>query len=151
VAGALKRSGLASSLLEVELTETAIVEDGAATARQLEALQDLGVTVALDDFGTGYSSLNHLRTLPISRVKIDRSFVSQVSDERRSAAIVGAMIDLIHSLGLEAIAEGIETQEDLNFLRGYACDLGQGYLFSRPIPAGECAKLLGCDLIAASV
>jgi diguanylate cyclase (GGDEF)-like protein/PAS domain S-box-containing protein len=151
VAGALERSGLAPSLLEVELTETAIVEDGAATARQLEALQDLGVTVALDDFGTGYSSLSHLRTLPISRVKIDRSFVSQVSDERRSAAIVGAMVDLIHSLGLEAIAEGIETQEDLNFLRGYACDLGQGYLFSRPIPAGECAKLLGCDLIVASV
>lgn len=151
VAGALKRSGLASSSLEVELTETAIVEDATATARQLEAIQDLGVTVALDDFGTGYSSLSHLRQLPISRVKIDRSFVSQVTGDPRAASIVGAMIELIHSLGLEAIAEGVETEEDLAFLRDNACDLGQGYLFSRPVPAAEFAKLLGCRLVAAPV
>lgn len=143
VDAALGVSGLAPQWLEVELTETAIVEDTEATARQLEALRARGITVALDDFGTGYSSLSHLRTLPISRVKIDRSFVSRVAVDGRDAAIVCAMIDLIHSLGLEATAEGIESEEDLAFLRGCSCDLGQGYLFSRPLPAEACAELLG--------
>ena len=142
VDAALSESGLAPKWLEVELTETAIVDDTEATARQLEELRARGITVALDDFGTGYSSLSHLRTLPISRVKIDRSFVSRAAVDARDAAIVGAMIDLIHSLGLEATAEGIESKEDLAFLRGHACDLGQGYLFSRPLPAEECAQIL---------
>jgi diguanylate cyclase (GGDEF)-like protein len=146
VDAALSASGLEPQWLEVELTETAIVEDIEATARQLEALRARGITVALDDFGTGYSSLTHLRTLPIRRVKIDRSFVSRAAGDGRDAAIVGAMIDLIHSLGFEAIAEGIETEQDLAFLRGHACDLGQGYLFSRPVPAEACAELLRDDL-----
>jgi diguanylate cyclase (GGDEF)-like protein/PAS domain S-box-containing protein len=146
VEAALSASGLEPRSLEVELTETAIVEDAEATVRQLEALRARGITVALDDFGTGYSSLTHLRTLPISRVKIDRSFVSRAAADSRDAAIVGAMIDLIHSLGFEAIAEGIETEQDLAFLRGHARDLGQGYLFSRPVPAGACAELLAGDL-----
>ena len=142
VTGALAGSGLEPSLLEVELTETAIVEDGPSTARQLEALRELGVAIALDDFGTGYSSLSHLRQLPISRVKIDRSFVTQVADDPRSATIVRAMVGLIHGLGLEVIAEGIETADDLAFLRDHGCDLGQGYLFSRPVPAAEFARLV---------
>jgi EAL domain-containing protein (putative c-di-GMP-specific phosphodiesterase class I) len=142
VDAALADSGLAPQWLEVELTETAIVEDSEATAEQLTALRERGVTVALDDFGTGYSSLSHLRTLPISRVKIDRAFVSRAAVEEREATIVGAMIGLIHSLGLEAIAEGIETEADLAFLRDQACDLGQGYLFARPLPADECSELL---------
>jgi diguanylate cyclase (GGDEF)-like protein/PAS domain S-box-containing protein len=150
VAGALERSGLAPSLLEVELTEAAIVEDGPSTARQLEALRELGVAIALDDFGTGYSSLSHLRQLPIARVKIDRSFVTQVADDPRSATIVRAMVGLIHGLGLEAIAEGIETEGDLAFLRDHGCDLGQGYLFSRPVPAEEFAKLVDRGLTDAS-
>jgi diguanylate cyclase (GGDEF)-like protein/PAS domain S-box-containing protein len=143
VDAALSQSGLAPQWLEVELTETAIVDDTKATARQLEELRAHGVSVALDDFGTGYSSLSHLRTLPISRVKIDRSFVSHAAGNDSDAAIVGAMIALIHSLGLEAIAEGIETEEDLAFLRRHDCDLGQGYFFSRPLPAEECSLILG--------
>jgi diguanylate cyclase (GGDEF)-like protein/PAS domain S-box-containing protein len=141
IVAALDESGLPAEWLEVELTETAVVADAQSTARQLEALRARGVSVALDDFGTGYSSLTHLQTLPISRVKIDRSFVSRVDDDARAAAIVGSMIALIHSLGLEAIAEGVETASDVAFLRDRGCDIGQGYLFSRPVPAEECADL----------
>lgn len=138
---ALNDSGLAAEWLEVELTETAIIADTEATARQIEALRARGVSVALDDFGTGHSSLTHLQALPISRVKIDRSFVSRVDDDPRTAAIVGSMIALIHSLGLEVVAEGVETRRSVAFLRDHGCDIGQGYLFSRPVPAEDCADL----------
>ena len=113
VDAALRESGLSAEWLEVGLTETAVLADTDSTASQLEALRARGVTIALDDFGTGYSSLTHLQTLPISRVKIDRSFVSGVCEDKRAASIVGSMITLINSLGLEAVAEGVESAEDL--------------------------------------
>lgn len=138
---ALRESGLSAEWLEVELTETAVVADTVSTASQLEALRARGVTVALDDFGTGYSSLTHLHMLPISRVKIDRSFVSRVCEDERAAVIVGSMITLISSLGLEVIAEGVESAADLAFLRASGCSIGQGYFFSRPLPAEELAAL----------
>ena len=141
VDAALRESGLSAEWLEVELTETAVVADMEATASQLEALRARGVAVALDDFGTGYSSLTHLQTLPISRVKIDRSFVSQMCEDERAAAIVGSMITLINSLGLEPIAEGVESATELAFLQANGCAIGQGYFFSRPLPAQDMAAL----------
>jgi EAL domain-containing protein (putative c-di-GMP-specific phosphodiesterase class I) len=139
VDAALRESGLSAEWLEVELTETAVVADTDSTASQLEALRARGVAIALDDFGTGYSSLTHLQTLPISRVKIDRSFVSGVCEDKRAASIVGSMITLINSLGLEAIAEGVESADELTFLRANGCAIGQGYFFSRPLPAEDLA------------
>ena len=141
VDAALRESGLSSEWLEVELTETAVVADTDSTASQLEALRARGVAIALDDFGTGYSSLTHLQTLPISRVKIDRSFVSEVCEDERAAAIVGALITLINSLGLEAVAEGVESADELAFLRANGCAIGQGYFFSRPLPAADLVAL----------
>jgi len=141
VDAALRESGLSAEWLEVELTETAVVADTDSTASQLEALRARGVAIALDDFGTGYSSLTHLQTLPISRVKIDRSFVSKVCEDERAAAIVGSMITLINSLGLEAVAEGVESADELAFLRAKGCAIGQGYFFSRPLPAEDLAAL----------
>jgi diguanylate cyclase (GGDEF)-like protein len=148
---ALAASGLAPEWLEVELTETAVVDDVESTAAQLAALRARGVSVALDDFGTGFSSLTHLRALPINRVKIDRSFVSRVGSDGREAAIVASMIQLIHSLDFEAIGEGVESTNDLDYLIDHGCDVVQGYLFSRPLPADECAALFGRDLIGAAV
>jgi diguanylate cyclase (GGDEF)-like protein/PAS domain S-box-containing protein len=141
VDAALRESGLSAEWLEVELTETAVVADTDSTASQLKALRARGVTSALDDFGTGYSSITHLQTLPISRVKIDRSFVSGVCEDERAAAIVGALITLINSLGLEAVAEGVESADELAFLQANGCAIGQGYFFSRPLPAADLAAL----------
>jgi diguanylate cyclase (GGDEF)-like protein/PAS domain S-box-containing protein len=141
VDAALRESGLSAEWLEVELTETAVVADTDSTASQLQALRARGVAIALDDFGTGYSSITHLQTLPILRVKIDRSFVSGVCEDERAAAIVGALITLINSLGLEAVAEGVESADELAFLRANGCAIGQGYFFSRPLPAADLAAL----------
>jgi diguanylate cyclase (GGDEF)-like protein/PAS domain S-box-containing protein len=141
VDAALRESGLSATWLEVELTETAVVADMESTASQLEALRARGVAIALDDFGTGYSSLTHLQSLPISRVKIDRSFVSQMCEDGRAAAIVSSMITLISSLGLEAVAEGVESAAELAFLQANGCAIGQGYFFSRPLPAEGMAAL----------
>jgi diguanylate cyclase (GGDEF)-like protein/PAS domain S-box-containing protein len=142
VEAALETTGLDPRLLEVELTETAIVEDMESTTRQLEALRARGISVALDDFGTGYSSLSHLRLLPISRVKIDRSFVSGSAHDARAATIVRTMIDLIQGLGAEVVAEGVEDKEDLDFLTSEGCDIAQGYYFSRPVSNDELVSLL---------
>lgn len=141
VDAALRESGLSAEWLEVELTETAVVVDTDSTASQLEALRTRGVAVALGDFGTGYSSLTHLQTLPISRVKIDRSFVSEECEDERAAAIVGSMITLINSLRLEAVAEGVESADELVFLRANECAIGQGHFFSRPLPFSDLAAL----------
>jgi diguanylate cyclase (GGDEF)-like protein/PAS domain S-box-containing protein len=141
VDSALASSGLAPRWLEIELTETAAIADTESTASQLQALRDRGVAIALDDFGTGYSSLTHLQALPITRVKIDRTFVSAMCKDDGAAAIVGSMIALIDSLGLEAIAEGVESADELSSLRRMGCPLGQGYLFSRPLPADEIIEL----------
>jgi len=112
------------------------------TVDTLNRLHDMGVQLSIDDFGTGYSSLSYLKRFPISCLKIDQSFVRDLSSNNDDAAIVGAIIALGHSLGMKVIAEGVETSEQLSFLREMKCDEMQGYLFSRPVPATEMTRLL---------
>jgi EAL domain-containing protein (putative c-di-GMP-specific phosphodiesterase class I) len=133
VAGALERSGLPPQLLELELTESVLlqdVENNLETVRQLKAL---GVRLSIDDFGTGYSSLSYLKRFAVNKLKIDRSFVRDINIDPDDAAIVRAVIQLARSLRLETIAEGVETQEQLAFLREEGCREVQGFLFSRPL------------------
>lgn len=146
---ALETSGFTADELEIELTETAIIDNSGLATSIVSQLRELGATVALDDFGTGYSSLSHLHRLPINRVKVDRSFVSRIEDDDDAAAIVKAVIDLGHSLGLRVVAEGVETEGQLAYLKLFGCDEAQGYLFARPLPAEEFAKLFFAPAAAA--
>jgi diguanylate cyclase (GGDEF)-like protein len=135
VRAALHESQLAGPQLELEVTETALMVDPTRAAAVLLELRELGVRIALDDFGTGYSSLSHLRELPITSLKIDRSFVGGLPDDNDGLAITKAVIELARNLGVEAIAEGVETRAQLETIRELGCREGQGYLFSRPLPA----------------
>ncbi|MEM9553801.1 MAG: EAL domain-containing protein [Acidobacteriota bacterium] len=146
VEAALEQSGLAPERLRLELTESMIVDNPAATARVLERLRDDGVRCDIDDFGTGYSSLAQLKRFPLDRLKIDRSFVRTLLEERDDAEIVRATIELAHALGLEVVAEGIETQEQLDRLCALGCDYGQGYLFARPAPARDVTIMLSTSV-----
>jgi len=137
VAEVLRDTRLPARLLELEVTETAIIADQATAARQLDELAMMGVSIALDDFGTGYSSLTFLRDLPINRLKIDRSFVAHLPSDRGAAAIANGVIDLARGLGLAVVAEGVETLEQFDFLAAHGCDELQGFLFGRPVPAEE--------------
>jgi diguanylate cyclase (GGDEF)-like protein len=141
VTQALARAGAEPGALLLEVTESVILEDADTGLAVLAQLQELGVEIAIDDFGTGYASLSYLRRFPAAAIKIDRSFVASI-DDPRTRAIVGAMIELAHGLGLTTIAEGIETAEQLAALRAMGCDLGQGFFFARPCPADELAALL---------
>ncbi|MBW2421019.1 MAG: EAL domain-containing protein [Deltaproteobacteria bacterium] len=142
VATTLREKGVSSGCLELEITETTVIQDPAKTGVALTKLSDMGVGIALDDFGTGYSSLAHLRRLPICRVKIDRSFVSEISESEEGAALTGAIVGLAHNLQLGVVAEGVETHEQVNFLRSSGCDEIQGYLISRAVPAEEFERFL---------
>lgn len=142
VSEALRSSGLPATLLELEITETVLLQETDSALRTLQALKDLGVRLSIDDFGTGYSSLAYLKRLPVHKLKIAHPFVKQAASSREDAAIVRAIIQLGHTLGLEVIAEGVEVQAQLEFLRGNGCDLVQGYLISRPLPAEELPRLL---------
>ncbi len=103
----------------------------------LNALKDLGISLSIDDFGTGYSSLGYLKTLPVHIVKVDRSFVKDIPDDKDDMAITAAVVAMAHKLNYKVVAEGIEIEEQLQFLRDCNCDYGQGYMFSRPLPANE--------------
>lgn len=127
--------------LEVEVTERALIEDDAVVARSLRALAALGVSVALDDFGTGFSSLNHLRSFPIDRVKIDRSFVADLETDPDAAALTRAVVALARQLEIAVVAEGVETEEQRRFLVDLGCEELQGYLLGRPVPRGEALRL----------
>ncbi len=142
VGRALRASELEPALLELELTESVLVENREEAADILKRLKALGVQIAVDDFGTGYSSLSYLSRLPIDCLKIDRSFVSRVNERGHDAAITQAVISLAHSLAVRVIAEGVETVEQLEFLRMHRCDQGQGYLFSPAVDPEAMAKLL---------
>ncbi len=137
VARILSDTGLQPDCLELEITESLLMKDVNTAVGVLRALKDMGIKLAIDDFGTGYSSLNSLKRLPIDRLKIDRSFVQDISIDPDDAAIALAVIAMAHSMNLRVVAEGVETDAQLTFLRSRDCDEMQGYYFSRPLPAGE--------------
>ena len=134
VAEMLAARDLESGLLELELTESAMLANPKRTTAVLDALSALGVRLSIDDFGTGYSSLAYLRHLPIDEIKIDRSFVTEMGEEDADLAIVQCTIDLGRNLGLDVVAEGVETREVLERLRALGCTSAQGYFFSPPVP-----------------
>lgn len=138
----LEEAGLEPALLELELTESVLMSDAEDAVRTLHALKDLGVHLTLDDFGTGYSSLAYLKRLPLDKLKIDRTFIQDTSTGRDGDAITVAIINLAHSLKLRVIAEGVETDAQLNFLREHGCDEIQGYYYSAAMPAEECEQVL---------
>ena len=142
VAAALARHGVRSQQLEIELTENAIMQDPRETAKTLDQLHEMGVSLSIDDFGTGYSSLNYLKRFPIDKLKIDRSFVEDLPHDLNDAAIVQAIINLAKSLRMIVVAEGVETKAQLDFLRSLSCEVYQGYLGGRPISAERFALLL---------
>jgi diguanylate cyclase (GGDEF)-like protein len=148
VARALRLHGIEPAFLELELTESALIDDRDRALGTLAALKRLGVQIAVDDFGTGYSSLSHLSTLPVDCLKIDRAFVMKVAAGGRDAAVAQAIVSLGHALGMRVLAEGIETAEQLAFLRAHHCDEGQGYLFARPRGANTVLPLLAAGALA---
>jgi diguanylate cyclase (GGDEF)-like protein/PAS domain S-box-containing protein len=139
----LRESGIAPAQLELEITEGVLIENVERATAMLNALKKLGVRIALDDFGTGYSSLSYLQSFPLDRIKIDRSFVASLCRADRSLAIVRAVIGLAHGLGLPALAEGVETNEQLQTLLREGCDEMQGYLIGRPGPIAQYAEMTG--------
>ncbi|OGI46595.1 MAG: hypothetical protein A2151_07005 [Candidatus Muproteobacteria bacterium RBG_16_65_34] len=143
---ALRESGLPAACLELELTETVLAEDVDQAIEQLRALKQIGVQVSIDDFGMGYSSLSYLRQFPIDRLKIDRTFVTNVTTNKDDAAIATAIAALARSLGLGVVAEGVETPEQARFLQAIGCDVMQGLLFGRPAPVEHCEALLTMDV-----
>ena len=136
VAGALEKHGLKGADLELEITESVAMHDPDSSISQLKALRNLGVRLSIDDFGTGYSSLSYLKLLPIHTLKLDQSFVRDIETDSNDVAICTATIALAHSLGLAVIAEGVETEAQRHLLASHHCDFMQGYLFSKPLPAG---------------
>jgi diguanylate cyclase (GGDEF)-like protein/PAS domain S-box-containing protein len=131
----LAETGLDAGALELEITETAAMQNAETTVEVLQALRELGVSIAIDDFGTGYSSLNYLKRFPITAVKIDSAFIRDLATSEGDAAIVSAVVGIARALKLRVVAEGVETEEQLSFLRRRSCDAAQGYLFSRPVSA----------------
>ena len=142
VTAALHDTGLAAQYLELEITESMLMRDPEETIMILQAFENKGIRISIDDFGTGYSSLSYLNRFPLDYLKIDRAFVMNITTNPDDAAITTAIVAMAHSLKLKVIAEGVETEEQLAFLRGLGCDEVQGYLFSRPVPAEKFAELL---------
>ncbi len=138
----LEQTGVPPESLKLEITETKVMENAESASRMLESLKGLGVKISVDDFGTGYSSLAYLQRFPLDSLKIDRSFVSRMCGGEDNAKIVGAIVNLAHNLGLEVVAEGVEQHDQLEHLQTLACRFGQGFLFSRPVPAEEAEALL---------
>ena len=142
VADVLAETGIEPASLTIEITETALMRDAERTAERLRAIKELGVRLSIDDFGTGYSSLAYLQRFPVDELKIDRSFVSQLQSTAQRDALIRTFVQLGQSLAIETIAEGIEDQEQLSRLRAEHCDIGQGFLFARPMEANQCRQFL---------
>ena len=142
IEAAVRFSGFPLSRVQLEITESAIIDDISAARATVNRLKALGMQVILDDFGTGFSSLTRLQALPFDKIKIDGSFIRSMRESRESRKIVSAIIGLGQSLGMSIVAEGIETHSQLRMLTHLGCNLGQGYLFSRPMPAGEVPALI---------
>ncbi|NQV84672.1 MAG: EAL domain-containing protein [Rhodospirillales bacterium] len=145
VENALAESGLPAGLLDLELTESILVANPEETINTLKRLKDMGAGVSIDDFGTGYSSLSYLTRFPLDNLKIDRAFVTNLPDDDNAVAIVRAIISMAKSLNLTIIAEGVETENQVSFLHALGCQVGQGYLFSRPVESAQFVKLLTQD------
>lgn len=150
VTAILRETGLAPAMLKLELTESAILSDAAAATRTMQRLAAGGIRFALDDFGMEHSSLSYLSRLPIDTLKVDYAFVSKMTEDRAHAALVQAIIAMTHSLGMVAIAEGVERPDQLFYLQAYGCDALQGFLFSRPLPIEELLQVVAAGTIAPS-
>ena len=138
----LKESRLDPRYLELEITESTLMQNTEATLSTIKLLNDAGLNFAIDDFGTGYSSLSYLKRFPISTLKIDQSFVRDVNTDPSDAALTGAIIAMAHSLNINIIAEGVETIEQIDFLTRHHCQTMQGFYFSKPLPAEQFSRLL---------
>lgn len=142
----LLQTGLSPQHLELEITESVLMEDMDSAVRLLEQLHDLGIRISIDDFGTGYSSLYYLKKLPIDCLKIDRCFIRDIPDNSDDVALAKAIVAMSHNMGLSVIAEGVETEDQLTFLRTIGCDATQGYLISKPVPHTQATRLLETGL-----
>jgi EAL domain-containing protein (putative c-di-GMP-specific phosphodiesterase class I) len=142
ILGVLEETGLPASLLELEVTEGIVMDNVEEAIHTLNLLREKGIRFAIDDFGTGYSSLQYLRQLPLDTLKIDRAFIKDLPENKEDVAITTATISMAHSLGLTVVAEGVETEAQLDFLRQYACEQIQGYLFSKPVPEKDFFRFL---------
>jgi EAL domain-containing protein (putative c-di-GMP-specific phosphodiesterase class I) len=138
----LNETGLEAKYLKLEITETVVIENPESAGEMLRQLRTLGVRVCLDDFGTGYSSLSYLLRFPIDTLKIDRSFVNGIGTGAENASIVKTIIALAHNMGMDVTAEGVETQEQLDYLHSLNCEHAQGYLFSKPVDAAKAFALV---------
>ncbi len=145
----LEETGLESTRLTFEITETVLMEQAPSILGVLDKLREIGVHLSIDDFGTGYSSLNYLKRFPVDALKVDRSFVDGLGKDPEDSAIVAAVVGLAHARGLSAVAEGVETKEQLKQLRRVACDMAQGFYFARPQPADELAETFGLRAVLA--
>jgi EAL domain-containing protein (putative c-di-GMP-specific phosphodiesterase class I) len=143
----LKLTGLPSRCLDLELTESMLVENAEETVRVLKELKALGVSLSIDDFGTGYSSLSYLTKFPLDALKVDRSFVTSLPDNPDAVTMAKAIVNMAKNLGLKVIAEGVENERQSTFLHGLGSDIGQGYLFSRPIPFEDFVRLAGGNVM----
>ena len=146
IAQALESTGLAPELLELEITESMVFHNTKQAVKRLQAIKKMGVRLAIDDFGTGFSSLAQLKNFPIDTLKVDRSFIREIPNEAEDKAITEAIIAMAKALSMTVIAEGVESQEQEEFLRRHACDQMQGFYFSKPLPADGFAELLATYL-----
>ena len=142
----LTESGLDPHWLELELTETSLIQNAGCVVDTLKQLREVGITIAIDDFGTGYSSLGYLKNLPVDVIKLDRSFVTGTTTDPDDAALVMTIMTLAHNLRLSVTAEGVETEDQLEFLKLLKCERAQGYLFGKPAPAVLMERLIEKDL-----
>ena len=151
ICSVLKAEGVDPDLIELEITESQLMQEHDQAIRVMHALREAGIRIAIDDFGTGYSSLAYLTQFPISSLKIDRSFVKDVDSDASAAAIVRAIIEMAHTLGFTVIAEGVETAPQAAFLRRHGCEQAQGYLFARPIPVAEFTALIAAGMVSSTI
>ena len=137
VSAILAETGCRTEWLELEITESLLLEDSAEVITMLDALHAMGLSISLDDFGTGYSALSYLNRFPVGQIKLDRSFVSGIPEQRSKCELVKAMLSIAAALGLESVAEGVETAAQAEYLLAHGCRLAQGYLFGKPMPLSE--------------
>lgn len=142
VVSVLEATGLQPQYLEIEITETVAIRNMKAVAKTLEALKNVGVKIAIDDFGIEYASLGYIKDLPIDIVKIDKCFIDEIGCNPKAEAILETMVSLANNLGIQLVAEGVETEKQLSFLTSVGCDLIQGFYFYRPMPADAVSKIL---------